>query len=181
MPPQDHAKRRPPKERIQDQPGTVAENEAAAKAAQEVTAAKRAGQKQRGRPPKQALPLADVTNNEASGAGPTYSITNNNRARARQAAADAQAAEKEEAKKAHAAQIAKGWMPGSVEGTVVLLRARKPQAHPDGTLPPRVGEVAARRLDACEKALLERAAAAKRKAAAAPSSSKAPSRKKRKA
>ncbi|KAJ7801998.1 hypothetical protein B0H14DRAFT_2614767 [Mycena olivaceomarginata] len=142
-------------------PGKAADNEAAAKAAQNVAVAQDVVQKKRGRLPKQAPPLADVTNEGA-----------------RQAAAQAKAAEKAEAEKARAAQMAKGWMPGPVEGSVVLLRARKPRAHPDSTLPPRVGEVAARRLDACEKALLERASAEKRKAAAAPSSSKAPSSKK---
>jgi hypothetical protein len=159
-------------------PGKAADNEAAAKAAQNVAVAQDIVQKKRGRLPKQAPPLADVTNEGSSDATPTYSITNNNRGRARQAAAQAKAAEKAEAEKARAAQMAKGWMPGPVEGLVVLLRARKPRAHPDGTLPPRVSEVAARRLDACEKALLERASAEKRKAAAAPSSSKAPSSKK---
>ncbi|KAJ7353248.1 hypothetical protein DFH08DRAFT_804823 [Mycena albidolilacea] len=137
-------------------PGKAADNEAAAKAAQNVVVAQDIVQKKRGRLPN---------------------ITNNNRGRARQAAAQAKAAEKAEVEKARAAQMAKGWMPGPVEGSVVLLRVRKPRAHPDSTLPPRVGEVAARRLDACEKALLERASAEKRKAAAAPSSSKAPSSK----
>jgi hypothetical protein len=117
-------------------------------------------------------------NEEDSAATYAYSITNNNHARARQATTVAKAAEDAEVKKARAAQIAKGWIPGRKEGTVVLLCARKPQAHPDSTLPPRVGEVAAHWLDTCEKALLEQAAAEKRKAAAAPSSSKAPSRKK---
>jgi hypothetical protein len=159
-------------------PRKAAENKAAAKTARDAVAEKDAVQKKRGKPPKQAPTLADVTNEKDSAATHAYSITNNNCARARQAAAAAKAAEEAEAEKARAAQIAKGWMPGREEGTVVLLRARKPRAHPDGTLPPRVGEVAARRLDACEKALLERAAAEKRKAAAAPSSSKAPSRKK---
>ncbi|KAJ7300677.1 hypothetical protein DFH08DRAFT_997845 [Mycena albidolilacea] len=159
-------------------PRKAAENEVAAKTARDAAAEKDAVQKKRGKPLKQAPTLADVTNEKDSAATHAYSITNNNRTRARQAAAAAKAAEEAEAEKACAAQIAKGWMPGREEGTVVLLRARKPRAHPDGTLPPRVVEVAARRLDACEKALLERAAAEKRKAAAAPSSSKAPSRKK---
>ncbi|KAF8189222.1 hypothetical protein K438DRAFT_1971867 [Mycena galopus ATCC 62051] len=157
--------------------GKAAKKKVIVKAAQDVAVAKDVAKKH-GRPLKQAPPLADVTNDEASEATPAYTITNNNRARARQAVAEAKAAE---AEKARAAQMEKGWMPGLEEGTVVILRARKPRAHPDGTLPPRVGQVAAARLDASEKALLERASASKRKAAAAPSSAKAPPKKKRKA
>ncbi|KAJ7936311.1 hypothetical protein B0H13DRAFT_1853671 [Mycena leptocephala] len=144
------------------------------------TVTKDVPKKKRGRAAKQAPPLANVTNDNASEASSISTITNNNRTRARQAAAEAKAAENAETEKARAAQMAKGWMPGLEEGTVVILGARKPRAHPDGTLPPRVGQASAARLHASEKALLEHASALKRKAAAAPSSAKPPGQKKRK-
>ncbi|KAJ7799061.1 hypothetical protein B0H14DRAFT_2617412 [Mycena olivaceomarginata] len=138
-------------------PGKAADNEAAAKAAQNVAVAQDVVQKKRGRLPKQAPPLADVTNEGSSDATPTYSITNNNRGRARQAAAQAKACGE--------GRGGEGTCSADGEGL---------DAGAGGRIG---GEVAARRLDACEKALLERASAEKRKAAAAPSSSKAPSSK----
>ncbi|KAF7346299.1 hypothetical protein MSAN_01857300 [Mycena sanguinolenta] len=147
--------------------------------------------KKRGRPSKaekaamEAAALVDVTNQAISSNTlpvPIYTTTNNNRAAAKRAAEEAKAAERKAADDARAAQREKGWEPGPVEGTVILLRGRKPRLHADGSLPQRVVKgTRAPQLDKSEKALLPRVqSGGKRKAIAAPASSKEPSKKKSK-
>ncbi|KAF7347983.1 hypothetical protein MSAN_01750400 [Mycena sanguinolenta] len=159
--------------------GKVVEKEVAAREAQDV-------RKKRGRPSKadkaaaQAA-LADVTNDPDTPPAPIYTISNNNRAAAQRAAKEAMAEEQKAADDARVAQRAKGWEPGPVEGTVILLRNRKPRVHADGSLPQRVVKgTRAPRLDQSERVLLARAQSEKRKATAAPSSSKEPAKKKSK-
>jgi hypothetical protein len=119
------------------------------------------------------------------------SITNNNGARARQAAvAEKAAAEKAEAG-ARTAQAAKGWTERTMNGATVVTflpskRSRKAAKLPDGSDVLRAGTKAMQTPDASEMALLARAAgkkatakpaktAVKRKAA---ETQAAPSRKK---
>ncbi|KAJ7897597.1 hypothetical protein B0H14DRAFT_3424957 [Mycena olivaceomarginata] len=78
-----------------------------------------------------------------------------NRKAARAAAAQAKAAERKAAAEALAAQRAKGWM-HSADGSVVLLRARKPARNPDGSARDCKG-IRAPQLDETEKAMLARA------------------------
>ncbi|KAJ7257591.1 hypothetical protein B0H12DRAFT_1232612 [Mycena haematopus] len=98
---------------------------------------------------------------------PIYSITNNNCAGAKRAAAQAKAAELKKAEDARMAQREKGWEPGLVEGSVVIHRTRRPALNPDGTVRERVVKgTAAPRLDASEKALLGRAKTGEKRKAA---------------
>jgi hypothetical protein len=155
---------------------------AAAAAAKHSAVVEGVEKKKRGRPRKQ--PLNDITNevvatsvppvnspsttDPASTSTPTHihSITNNNRARALQAAAAEEAAKAKEAADEAAKQAAKGWFERTVNGaTVVTLvqpatRSRKPTRLADGSVPQR--EVKGTRakksapLDPVEKALLTR-------------------------
>ncbi|KAJ7821740.1 hypothetical protein B0H14DRAFT_3471260 [Mycena olivaceomarginata] len=131
--------------------------------AAQASAAVAAPAKRRGRPPKAATALADATNvtNTAEGGSDGQGVVvychgvGDNRKAARAAAAQAKAAERKAAAEALAAQCAKGWM-HSPDGSVVLLRARKPACNPNGSARDCKG-IHAPQLDETEKAMLARA------------------------
>jgi hypothetical protein len=117
--------------------------------------------------------LADVTNEEHTveeGTVVLCNVVGNNRAAARRVAMEEKVAELKAAADAHAAQRAKGWIPGP-EGSVVLLgpRSRRPPVHFDGTVAQSSGKpkTLVPKLDTSERALLARAGI-KRKADANP-------------
>ncbi|KAJ6534409.1 hypothetical protein B0H19DRAFT_1272123 [Mycena capillaripes] len=137
--------------------------------------------KPRGRPQKVAtvtpdapIPLTDTTNalapippvtdasNVPAPIPPVYtsSITNNNRARALQAAAAEKAVEAKKVAEAKAAQAAKGWIETTASDgstVVVLTRACKQPTFTDGSLPQRqVKQTRGPKLSATEAALLAR-------------------------
>ncbi|KAJ7898273.1 hypothetical protein B0H14DRAFT_3424632 [Mycena olivaceomarginata] len=119
--------------------------------------------RKRGRPPKAQQQLADVTNVEQTvedGVAVLCNVVGNNRAAARRAAMEEKATKLKAAADAHAAQRAKGWIPGP-EGSVVLLapRTRRPPVHFDGTVAQtsQKPKTVVPMLDASERALLARA------------------------
>ncbi|KAJ6464565.1 hypothetical protein C8R45DRAFT_940051 [Mycena sanguinolenta] len=172
----------PPKKASRTGRGKGAKKEASAAKAAQAALMTEGEKKKRARPSKAdkaatataaTAALEDVTNKPGPET-PIYTMTNNNRAGARQAAQEAKEAEEKEAAIARAAQRAKGWELGREEGTVVFLRTRKPRLNPDGSLPDRVykGVCAPPQLDPSEKALLAHVrSGGKRKAVDAPSSS----------
>ncbi|KAF8163884.1 hypothetical protein K438DRAFT_1775791 [Mycena galopus ATCC 62051] len=166
LPPPLHPRRPPPLYSLM----TAAKKEAVAKQAQVTERVK----KRRGRPPKAKEPavvddaLQEVTNAPTAETGTIVLCTKvgNNRAEARRAALQEKAEEAKAAEDARKAQLARGWLPGLVEGSVVILgpRVPKPTRNCEGTefVCPKVNtHVRAPQLDASEKALLARAAAAK--------------------
>ncbi|KAJ7801816.1 hypothetical protein B0H14DRAFT_2614938 [Mycena olivaceomarginata] len=126
-----------------------------------VTPAPPAPAKRRGHPPKAAAALADTTNHTVEEGSDGQGVlvhchgVGDNRKAARAAAAQAKAAERNAAAEMLAAQRAKGWMHGP-DGSVVLLRARKPARNPDGSARECKG-IRAPQLDETEKAMLARA------------------------
>ncbi|KAF8202791.1 hypothetical protein K438DRAFT_1965266 [Mycena galopus ATCC 62051] len=165
----------------------AAEKEASAAAAQKAEAVVDGAKKKRGRPPKR--PLKDIGNTDVAVDAPSgvpsdaativnpthvFSSTNNNRARARAAAAADQLAADKAAADAVAKEAAKGWTETTVDGATVVTvtggskRFRKPAKLPDGSaVPPSQPKVTRKKLDASEAALLARAkttTAKKRKA-----------------
>lgn len=173
---------------------TSSEKQGAAKAAQKVASVVEGAKRGRGRPRKEVaatdggdggmaavpLPFADATNTEAP-AGPTFSITNNNRRGAQAAAVAEKAAKAKQEAEELARQAARGWIETMQNGhtTVVLMRARKPKTFADGTVSQRQVKktIVKNPHAATEASLLARTA--KRKAAdAAPTAAPRATRKK---
>ncbi|KAF7358321.1 hypothetical protein MVEN_00881600 [Mycena venus] len=105
--------------------------------------------------------MPDAASTSAS-SRPTYvySSTNNNRARAIQAAAAERAVKEKEAADAAAKQAAKGWFERTVDGATVvtLARVRKPARFFDGSVVQReVKGTRAKKLDPVEERLLAHA------------------------
>ncbi|KAJ6452167.1 hypothetical protein C8R47DRAFT_1083816 [Mycena vitilis] len=159
------------------------EREAAAGTAEKTAAVAEVVKRPRGRPRKS--PMADTTNAPAADAQataePVYvtSITNNNRARALQAAREDKAREEKEAAEAVARQAAKGWIETTQGGgptTVVFTRSRrqpKPITFADGTVTvPKVNKN-----KATEDALIARMEGAKKTAAKKPAAKKTEAKK----
>ncbi|KAJ7836542.1 hypothetical protein B0H14DRAFT_2793731 [Mycena olivaceomarginata] len=117
--------------------------------------------KRKGRPPKAAAAVLTDTTNTQGGESEEQGVVvychgvGDNRKAAKAAAAQAKAAERKVAADALAAQRAKGWIHGP-DGSVVLLRARKPARNPDGSARDCKG-TRAPQLDETEKAMLARA------------------------